>query len=315
MRRNQWDALRFRSASLQERLTLSAQWEAMNLFRALVDAELAGRVNDLIGDRNVLHIACSCGSVTLARMLIEDYNAGINIKSLALVDHSMGSLLSDLDHHTPLSFAVESGNENTVHYLLQHGANAQLHDCLLCLIVASNKGSAKLAQLFLERLKPFRPGGGWLSWLLAQENQDASSKMMEKAFLIAVERASLSSVKVLELLLSHMPDRVKKRATTALYRAVNANQTDSVALLLEQGVPANAAPGEWGPIHKAAIIGNLEIIKLLVQHGADAGNSSWLPCYPHQRFISCMMKPPRRARQWSFRRECPYDRSALARQT
>ena len=61
-----------------------------------------------------------------------------------------------------------------------------------------------------------------------------------------------------------------------LYYAVMKGYIDIVKLLLEHGADANAHDRfiNWGPLHIAAQSGNIEIVKLLLEHGADVHDSA-----------------------------------------
>jgi hypothetical protein len=240
-RKREWDALD-EGSSLIGRVGVCARWGATQLFRELVLRTTAD-VNRLYGGRSMLHVASSCGSLELVKVLVAELKADPNATSGARIDQDPSSRVSTaiLNYHTCLSFAVQSGSEETVRWLLEHGARVELDVCLGCIIVASAEGHTNLAQLFLEKLASSKPSEGWVAGLFGQA---AGHATMEDALLVAVEKAS-----------QHAP---------------------AVAALLQHGVPATKGAGDWAPIHEAAIRGNMDVIKLLIQHGADAGNTP--PC-------------------------------------
>jgi ankyrin repeat protein len=239
-------------------------------------------VNKIDGSTNVLHVACRGGSREVVAMLVEEFNADPNKKSQApIVSAATRSRLpTHMNWHTPLSFAVGSGSEETVQWLLEHRARAELGDCVGCLIAASAKGVPSLVRLFLEKL---RPRSGWTAELLGNGDA-ASAKLLDDVFLTAIELASVRNLTSLQLLLADAPAGLAKKATAALDMAVRAGNAPAVGELLKHGVPPTKGPGEWAPIHDAAVGGNLELIRLLVQYGADAGAH---PNHPMPTAIDC----------------------------
>lgn len=67
---------------------------------------------------------------------------------------------------------------------------------------------------------------------------------------------------------STLLERAIARSPDQLVRAAEKNSLDAVALLIELGFDVNAM-NRTAPLHEAAMRGNLEIIRLLVGHGAD----------------------------------------------
>jgi Ankyrin repeat len=68
-------------------------------------------------------------------------------------------------------------------------------------------------------------------------------------------------------------ERARERRPDQLVRAVASNRPPAVALLLELGFDVNAmdrtAPLHMVALHEAAMRGNMEVIRLLIEHGAD----------------------------------------------
>jgi RimJ/RimL family protein N-acetyltransferase/ketosteroid isomerase-like protein len=74
-----------------------------------------------------------------------------------------------------------------------------------------------------------------------------------------------------EQLLAADPDlrgRAIERCPDQLVRAAGQNNYDAVELLIELGFDVNAR-SRTAPLHEAAMLGNLAVIRLLVDHGAD----------------------------------------------
>jgi ankyrin repeat protein len=63
-------------------------------------------------------------------------------------------------------------------------------------------------------------------------------------------------------------ERAIERRPDQLVRAAEANRVDAVALLIELGFDVNAVD-RTAALHEAAMRGNLEVIRLLLDHGAD----------------------------------------------
>jgi ketosteroid isomerase-like protein len=65
-----------------------------------------------------------------------------------------------------------------------------------------------------------------------------------------------------------LPERAIERCPDQLVRAAEQDSYDAVALLIELGFDVNAR-SRTAPLHEAAMRGNLPVIRLLVEHGAD----------------------------------------------
>ena len=77
--------------------------------------------------------------------------------------------------------------------------------------------------------------------------------------------------RALERLLASDPglrERAVERCPDQLVRAAEQNSYDAVAVLIELGFDVNAR-SRTAPLHEAAMRGNLDIIRLLLEHGAD----------------------------------------------
>jgi ankyrin repeat protein len=65
-------------------------------------------------------------------------------------------------------------------------------------------------------------------------------------------------------------ERALERRPDQLVRAAERDSVEAVALLIELGFDVNAVI-RTAPLHEAAMRGNLEVIRLLLDHGADPG--------------------------------------------
>jgi ketosteroid isomerase-like protein len=63
-------------------------------------------------------------------------------------------------------------------------------------------------------------------------------------------------------------ERAIERSPDQLVRAAEQDSYDAVALLLELGFDVNARP-RTAPLHEAAMRGNMQVVRLLLEHGAD----------------------------------------------
>jgi ankyrin repeat protein len=63
-------------------------------------------------------------------------------------------------------------------------------------------------------------------------------------------------------------ERAIERLPDQLVRAAEENSLDAVSILIELGFDVNAVK-RTAPLHEAAMRGNLDIIRLLLEHGAD----------------------------------------------
>ena len=63
-------------------------------------------------------------------------------------------------------------------------------------------------------------------------------------------------------------ERAIERRPDQLVRAAGADSYEAVAQLIELGFDVNARP-RTAPLHEAAMRGNLQVIRLLLAHGAD----------------------------------------------
>ena len=63
-------------------------------------------------------------------------------------------------------------------------------------------------------------------------------------------------------------ERAIERCPDQLVRAAEQDSYDAVAVLIELGFDVNARP-RTAPLHEAAMRGNLAVIRLLLDHGAD----------------------------------------------
>ena len=85
-------------------------------------------------------------------------------------------------------------------------------------------------------------------------------------------------VKLLLVNNASVNERDNSTGSTALSRAIVKRKTKIVKLLLENGANVNLKDRDnWTPLHIASRIGQLDLVKLLIQYGADASAEANFP--------------------------------------
>ena len=145
-------------------------------------------------------------------------------------------------------------NVNTVSAFLKRGGNpnyASLTDGDTCLMKALREDSHKTSALLLARLDT----------QLSRKNRTGESALM------------LASLKGNVLAVRAMLERgaaVNQEGWTALHYAATSGQTAITELLLDKQAQVNAlSPNQTTPLMLAARSGNIELVKLLLQRGAN----------------------------------------------
>ncbi|CAJ1077855.1 ankyrin repeat and SOCS box protein 2 isoform X1 [Xyrichtys novacula] len=203
---------------------------------------------------------------------------------------------------TPLFTAAQSGQVATLRFLLKHGAdiNCQAPDGATALYEAAKNGHEEIVQFLLSQNADANKSGkrGFLPLhIAAQRGSESIVRMLIKATSKArVRRAGISPLhlaaernrdEVLEILIEDgfdvnaqlSEERMRlyeDRRSTALYFAVINNNIDAVEMLLEAGASPNL--DVFRPQMVAARMGCIEILTLLVEHGADVNAS--IPTHP-----------------------------------
>jgi ankyrin repeat protein len=103
-------------------------------------------------------------------------------------------------------------------------------------------------------------------------------------------------------------ERAIDRRPDQLVRAAGEDSYDAVAALIELGFDVNARP-RTAPLHEAAMRGNIPIIELLLEHGADpnvhdtgydATPAGWAEHFGHteaQELLAALERPDTAARR------------------
>ncbi|KAF2209723.1 hypothetical protein CERZMDRAFT_100130 [Cercospora zeae-maydis SCOH1-5] len=205
-----------------------------------------------------------------------------------------------------LQIAVDKQHEDIVRYFLSQGA--QVLSCHVKSAVLSH--SKPMIQLLLDHGWPINAELGWsdppllayatdnldlTTWLLSLGADPNASCGLNKTPLSAA--VQYSSLKVIELLFAHGGS---VREGQLLHYAIWRERADRVAVteyLLQQGAPVNAIMyhehqesfiqrepfGIGTPLHDAAAVGDIEVIELLLDWGADVLARDTRGRLPHER--------------------------------
>ncbi|KAL6634318.1 hypothetical protein ACP70R_026989 [Stipagrostis hirtigluma subsp. patula] len=198
-------------------------------------AEKVGAVRDCNGF-GPLHVAAGSGRLAVCRYLVEELRLDVNA-----VDPIMGE--------TPLTFSIKGGSLDVMQYLLDHGADSEkltamalLLSCLLrnCEIIEGllSKGAC---------VNALTHAGTALHFAAARNRDD-----------------------IVKILLEHHadPNKISWGVFSPLMAAIYGSSLKCVNLLIEAGADVQGS-GTETPLVLAAIDGLTDILKCLVQAGAD----------------------------------------------
>src|SRR4029077_9368775 len=167
------------------------------------------------------------------------------------------------DGTTPLMAATHSGQDATIRFLLDKGADVLMrnHRGWSALLFAAGRGLAATGEVMVERGASVNAASsdGWTPMLIA---------------------ASERSPAFLRMLLKHQANVGQRTpdGRTGLILACEDNEEMgppdlyTVQVLLDAGAEPNAADHEgWTPLMMIARYGSSEVARALLEHGADIG--------------------------------------------
>ncbi|CDW57235.1 tankyrase 1 [Trichuris trichiura] len=213
---------------------------------------------------NALHILCNASRDADLFMVKALVAAGVN------VNERNKNLLS------PLHMAADRGCTELINILIENGANVNLLDGLgqTCLHRCTKRNLSEACKLLLDKgvdasivnLHGFTAG---------QLATGSTAESIERQMLEAAKAGDLQSVKRI-LKLSTDCDSilncrdVEGRNSTPLHFAAGYNRLEVVKYLVESGANLHARDkGGLEPLHNACSYGHYEVTELLIQNGAD----------------------------------------------
>ncbi|KAH9066250.1 ankyrin repeat-containing domain protein [Lactarius vividus] len=211
-----------------------------------------------------LHSASSSGKLEIARTLLEragmKNDRGQNLSHLGLEERGVDVNAHRKDHWTPLHLASHCGNPEVARMLIDHGANVNAED---------NNLRTPLHHV-VEGHYESQEVGVRLSRLLLECGVDVNAQDINRQ--TPLHLASINGrLEIVRVLLEHAAMKNDR------------GQNSSRRGLEERGVEVNARRmDDWTPLHLASYHGRLEIVRVLLDHGASANaenNQGETPLY------------------------------------
>ncbi|MHC4534324.1 MAG: ankyrin repeat domain-containing protein [Planctomycetota bacterium] len=202
-------------------------------------------------------------------------------KAKAFIEGCININVSDGHGYTPLHYAVQNNQKEIVHLLISKNANVTLKTRLgqTPLHIALDRGNKDIVELLLTKGADInaadntvntslhnaaRNGQRDIIGLLIDKGADinATNKSNQTSLDIAVQQ---NHREIVELLLTN------GAKASSIFGAAGVGDLATVKAFLEKGVDANARgiSRGWTALHIAAINGHKEVIKLLLENGAD----------------------------------------------
>lgn len=191
-----------------------------------------------------------------------------------------------------LEFGLGTGDGGPWHKLLEPALESPREMAEDALMAAAARGLARRTRLLLDRgtdpngygtRHPIYHGRSALEEAALHGHPEVVT-MLEQAgarndldevdvFIFAATAGDRRRVQELRAANPALPHRARERRPEQLVRAAASDRGEAVALLLELGFDANAVdrttPLHVVALHEAAMRGNMSVIRMLVEHGAD----------------------------------------------
>lgn len=266
-------AVEFKNRNGQTPLTSAAKNGHTEVVKLLL--KCGARTDVKLSDgKTALHLAAEGDHATVVKLLL---NKRADTESKTRQDR------------TALSLSAEKGQTAIVDLLLNSGADVDAHDAgkQTSLSWAAREGHQKVVTLLLESGATLdltdTSGRTPLLWALEQGHCEVVELLLEKgAVFDHSDRDEMTPLflaakgghtKVVGLILDKMTDARPKRDQSmdeALLWAISYSRVETVGFLLTKGVEVNKRHSYgWSPLSCAAETGNIEVVKLLLEKGAD----------------------------------------------
>ena len=199
----------------------------------------------------------------VSRVKYDTEEHGVGMARL-LLEHGVDVNARRTDSWTSVHWAAYKGRVEVVQVLLDHGANAKL---------ATKDGETAL-HIVSRGEYDSQEQGASTARLLMERGVDVNAR--QKDDWMALHWAAYKGrVEVVRALLDHGPNAKleTKDGEMALVRAMSREDQDAstARVLLECGVDVNArVKDNWTSLHWAAYKGNVEVVRALLDHGANA---------------------------------------------
>lgn len=206
-----------------------------------------------------LHHAAAIGDTTIITELLR-YNPPLDLPGKY--------------ERTPLFIAAHKGHEAAVDLLLAAGCDPESRDrgteTLLTLAIQSNL--TRTAEAFIHQMD-----GDSLGWAIRYRRLSITKLMFANGigdtFVPPLQSAVCSGLTYVKLCIEHGEleniNDVDEHGFTALAKAAECGHMSVLMYLLAQGADVNTGPLEHRPIMSALDVGRIDVIKVLLEHGAD----------------------------------------------
>ncbi|WP_019236759.1 ankyrin repeat domain-containing protein [Wolbachia pipientis] len=244
-----------------------------------------GKVNEInkVTGATSLHFAASLGDLSKVAMLLK---------------HNSYTDTRDHNGQTPLHYAIQSGNTEVAKYLIDHGANLNVHDNYYQktntkyvyyktpLHYAIESGNIEIAKYLIDRganpniqdaysktplYSAIYSGNTEIVKYLLDHNADPNSKSYYTFPLLAAIK--LGNAEIVKSLIEHGADLGIKNtsAQTLLHYAIELKHTEIAKYLIDRGIDVDTRDISSGksPLHFAMYMKNMEVVKYLIEHNAD----------------------------------------------